>query len=119
MQDIGTLDSSPLAYSMARGINNAGDIVGVSSAPGASGAEYLYHNGVMRPLTSLIDPALGWEIYDAYAINTTGQIVGYGSHGGFLMTPRAAATPEPSFLLIFGVGSGVMLLAARRRCRTV
>ena len=108
MTDIGALYGS--FYSAARDINNAGDIVG-----DARGTGFLYHNGQALYLNNLIDPALGWSIRTATAINEQGQIIGYGNRGGFLMTPRAV--PAPGSLLTFGVGLGGLLLAARRNRR--
>jgi len=56
---------------------------------------FLYANGTMQDLNSLIAPDSGWVLQDADAINDVGQITGFGlingqTHG-FLLTP----TPEP------------------------
>ena len=40
---------------------------------------YVYTNGDMTDLNSLIDPNSGWVLEDAVAINNSGQIAGYGS----------------------------------------
>ena len=99
--------------SFADGINNAGDVVGEAGIGG-----FLYRNGTAQSLNSLIDPSLGWNIREGVAINNAGQIVGFGNLGGFIMTPHLAAVPAPSSLLTFGLGTGVMLLAARFRKRS-
>ncbi len=111
MNDLGLL-IDPQASSFAFGINNAGDVVG-----GASSGGFLYHNGQAQYLNNLIDPALGWNIRAATAINDRGQIIGSGNFGGFILTPRATAVPAPGSALTFGVGTAVLLLAARRRKR--
>ena len=114
MENIGAI-IDPGSFSFADGINSAGDIVGQSGSLGG----YLYRNGVAQSLDSLIDPSLGWNIAGATAINDRGQIIGGGYLNGvatsFLLTPRAAATPEPTPALVFVVGLGVSLLALRRR----
>jgi hypothetical protein len=61
----------------------------------------------------------GWADGTARGINDNGQIVGDGIFNGgfhaFLATPNAV--PAPGSLLTFGLGTGVLLLAARRRKR--
>ena len=81
----------------ANSINNHDDVVGetfLSSTDGQSDG-FLYSKGVLIELRSLVDPALGWRINRANAINDAGQIVGVGVHNGgtraFLMTPTAPA----------------------------
>ncbi len=111
LQDISVLtpDSREL---FPDGINNAGDIVGQ-----ADRGAFLYHNGAVQDLNSLIDPSLGWKLNGAVAISDRGQIIGSGNLGGFILTPRATAVPAPGSALTFGVGTAVLLLAARRRKR--
>ena len=54
---------------------------------------FRYSNGIMVDLNSLIEVASGWELLTATAINTRGQIVGFGKFGNrqhaFLLTPKA------------------------------
>ncbi len=109
-QDLGTLASD--TGSVASSINSAGDVVG-----GSGDLPFIYHNGAMENLFSMIDPALGWTDGSATAINDNGWIIGSSNRGYFLMIPNPAATPEPGGLLTFGVGTAVLLLAARRRRR--
>ena len=108
-QDLGTLHSFDNS-SEAEDINNAGDVIGYSGGSG-----FLYHNGQMTALDSLIDPSLGWTISDAYGINNVGQIIGIGNQGAFLMTPHAAPTPAPSSLLVLLAGGGMLALRLRRK----
>jgi probable HAF family extracellular repeat protein len=73
MTDLGTVPGGSQSY--AHDINDAGQIVGNTD----TGA-FLYNGGVMTDLNSLIDPASGWTLQAANAINDNGQIVGYGIH---------------------------------------
>jgi hypothetical protein len=36
----------------------------------------------MRRLSALVDPALGWQLVQANALNAHGMIVGWGYHNG-------------------------------------
>ena len=100
MQDLGDLgggEASPTD------INNHNQIVGTSLIANDGDKErieynraFLHQDGLMVDLNSLIDPALGWELRIAYAINDGGLILGSGQLNGerrsFLLTP----VPEPS-----------------------
>jgi probable HAF family extracellular repeat protein len=105
-------------YSTAYAINDNGQIVGYSSYAlgGQDFHAFLYSNGQMADLNNLIAPDSGWELYEADAINNSGQIAGFGIINGhyqaFLMTPVPA--PEPASLLLI-VCAG--LLPMRRRPR--
>ncbi len=76
MQDLGTLEGHNSSHSS--GINNNGQMVGVSYNP-SSGFEYafLYSNGVMQNLGTL-----GGEYSYALGINDNGYVVGYSTAGG-------------------------------------
>jgi probable HAF family extracellular repeat protein len=79
MTDLGTLGGSSYAY----GINDSGTIVGYSWTPnGDHPHAFVYLNGVMIDLNSLIPSGAGWELLEAYGINNTGQIVGEGLWNG-------------------------------------
>lgn len=84
LTDLGTLPGA--TDSIARAINNSGDIVGVSQGRG-----FLYTNGAMTDLNTLLPANSGWLINDAFDINDYGMIVGNGvidgEHHAFLMTP--------------------------------
>ncbi|MGO9515986.1 MAG: hypothetical protein ACLPND_02985 [Candidatus Korobacteraceae bacterium] len=96
MQDLGTLagdigSTAPCCHT----INNKGQVVG-SSFPGpfGSGRAFLWQNGTMTDLNSLLPASLPWYLLQALSINDAGQIAGYGTINGevhaFLATPIAA-----------------------------
>jgi probable HAF family extracellular repeat protein len=78
MEDLGTLGGTT---SYAYGINDAGEVVGYSDVNGSMHA-FLYENGKMIDLNSLIGPNSGWVLNAAYAINANGQIAGSGILNG-------------------------------------
>lgn len=78
----------------ALGINDLGQVVG-----GTGTGAFLYQDGVMTDLNTLIDPIPGFGLGEAYGINNAGQIVavGYKQRDGYysvLLTP----VPEPASL---------------------
>jgi probable HAF family extracellular repeat protein len=87
-------------------------------AVGKAGFLYQEHAVVWLPgstdavdLNSLIDPAAGWVLKDAWDINNAGQIIGRatsasGSGGYYVLTP----VPEPAIL-----GPSLVALAAARQ----
>ena len=108
--DLGSFGASSDAYD----INNNGVIVGEATEPNGQHGAFVYQKG---QITDLLAGTI-WHDGKATAINDSGQIVGWatlpdGSIHAFLATPNAV--PEPGSLLAFGVGTGVMLLAVRRR----
>lgn len=108
----GTMQTlSPLpgfATDIAQGINNSGQVVGYDVGPyqpigSVPHHAFLYSNGSMQDLNSLISPSSGWTLQFAEAINDGGQIVGYGINpsgqtDAFLLTPTTSvswARPVP------------------------
>ena len=94
MRDLGTVDGF---NSFAQGINGFGTIVGnlhvgnPASDPPARAFLYTPERA-MVDLNTLVDPASGWTLQAAFAINDAGQIVGYvrnpdGASHAFLLSP--------------------------------
>jgi probable HAF family extracellular repeat protein len=107
MQDLGTLGGT----SDAVGINDAGEIVGVSNVNDSRHA-FLYTDGTMYDLSNLVTSADGDTFYDAIGINAGGQIIGYartpsGNTIEALLTPSAVPLPPAS-----GMGLGMIGLIA-------
>ena len=64
---------------------------------------FLYSNGAMTDLNSLIDPHSGWTLETATAINDQGQIVGWGTNAvgqteAFLLSPYSRARQRGTVL---------------------
>jgi probable HAF family extracellular repeat protein len=119
IQDLGTLYSgSSTAKSSANAINSSGQIVGNSQTL-AGGLltthAFLHSDGAMLDLNNLLEGAPGWTLKSASGINDAGQIVGLGSIDGvthgYLLTP----VPEPSGLVLAGLGLIWLLSASRHR----
>jgi probable HAF family extracellular repeat protein len=75
----------------ANGIKASGPLAPLTDA-GDSGGAFLYSNGTMTNLNTLINPNSGWTLEEANAINDSGQIVGLGINpsgqsDAFLLTP--------------------------------
>jgi probable HAF family extracellular repeat protein len=91
MIDLGVPGSANIAHD----INDSGQIVGW-----ASGRAYIYNDGVVTDLNTLIPAGTGLTLYAATGINNAGQIVGYAFSGGsthaFLLTPIEEGTPSVS-----------------------
>ena len=103
--DLGTVPG--YSQSIPTDINDNGQVVGNAEPDGYY--PFLYSNGMMVDLNSLIDPASGWTLDSATAINDSGQIVGWGDNSlgqghAFLLTP-VALVPEPSTLVLLLMGA--------------
>jgi len=78
-------------------INDKGQILGDFCAPTSTSYcvehPFLYRNGVLIDLNSLLPPGSGWELIAAFDINNRGQIVGYGRRDNhfraYLLSPLA------------------------------
>jgi probable HAF family extracellular repeat protein len=90
----------PTAHSGALDINDAGQVVGWMRGAGGFDPDraFLYDDGVVTDLNTLIPPGSGVTLAAATAINNAGQIVGYTQGGAFafLLTPIAPGTPSVS-----------------------
>ncbi|WP_296945035.1 PEP-CTERM sorting domain-containing protein [uncultured Massilia sp.] len=114
LQNLGSLAAD--ADSMAYDINNLGQIVGSAVTDGGLHG-FLYEDGAMVDLNALIDPAAGWTIRDAQAINDVAQIAGTACKGELCYAVRldlVSQVPEPGSWAMAGIGLGVVALARRR-----
>jgi len=96
MTSLGALPAPYNQLSYANGINDSGQVVGVSGGYGGSSAHaFLWSTaGGMQDLSSLIGSS-GWDLEEATAINNNGDIVGSGVNpagqvDAFLLTPISA-----------------------------
>ncbi len=109
MTDLGKL---PGAYdSVASDINNRGQIIGFSggftvangydpqsAARGEAPGVWLWEDGSMTDLSSLLPPNSGWQLSMAMGINDSGQITGSGERpalermDAYLLTPQASGS---------------------------
>lgn len=101
--DLGTLGGN---NSVARCINNLGQVVGEADSATRLERPFLWDKGIMTDLNDLIAPDSQWDLQEAYAINDRGQIVGAGWKNGQFHGVLLNPIPEPSSLL--AVLSGVM-----------
>lgn len=113
--NLGTIDSSVDGYSLALGINNAGQIVGSGSfGESAIPHAFLYSDGEMKDINTLIGSSWEGTISRAYQINELGQIAaeGYDLNGqahALLLNP----IPEPTTsAILFVMATGIFF---RRR----
>jgi probable HAF family extracellular repeat protein len=93
MQDLRALSGDFLsAAPCCHTINNKRQVVGFSiPGPLGSGRAFLWENGAMTDLNTLIPSDSPWYLLEATSINDAGQIVGWGTIDGnvhaFLATP--------------------------------
>jgi probable HAF family extracellular repeat protein len=93
---LGTLGGS---FSIARGINNRGEVVGGSlTGDDENFHGFLYRGNALFDLNDFLDPQAGWELIQAFAINNRGEILGIGSHTGqdriVLLRPKEMAATD-------------------------
>ena len=116
--DLGTLDGH--TFSLAEGVNDAGDVVGRSWGTVNGLIEelpFLYTGGEMYDLNALLPAGSGWRLIDAYDISNAGQIVGYGTNSAgesraFLLT---VSVPEPGAFALLALAGCTMLRRHRAK----
>jgi len=105
LQDLGGFGSTLLNVD---DLNEHGTLVGTAITVADRSVPFMNLGGALVDLNTLIDPALGWTLFNAFAINDLGQIAGYGCNGttcGLVRLDVTDAVPEPSppFLLLSGI----------------
>jgi probable HAF family extracellular repeat protein len=79
MTDLGTLGGT---YSAGNDLNNLGHVVGEAENASTNVVPFLWRNGTMVDVNSLLPTNSGWLLFTAEFINDNGQIVGAGLHNG-------------------------------------
>jgi uncharacterized membrane protein len=113
------------ADSVTSGINNSGLVVGSATKYDASDrssgnrAVLWTQDGTIVDLNSLIDPAGGWVLTDAYSISDTNYIAGVGVFSpGNGQAPYARAflmqAPEPATSVPFMLAATAIFIRRRR-----
>lgn len=106
------LDTLGGVSSTAEDINNLGWIVGTATLAGGESRGFLYADGEMIDLNTLLHPGSGWLIGGAESINDSGDILAWGWHEGQSGYVVLNAVPEPgSWALLL---AGLPVLAATR-----
>jgi probable HAF family extracellular repeat protein len=102
--DTGSMTAIPVASvdAQAADVNDSGVVVGTMKASGglSNNHAWVYQDGVVTNLNSVVVPGSGLHIAFAYAINNVGQIAGVavdaqGFSHGVLLTPGASHEPPP------------------------
>ncbi len=91
-RDLGLLPGG--LWAKATGMNDAGQVVGQADT-----RAFLWQGDRLIDLNNHLPPQSGWLLFGANAINSRGQIVGWGTFNGrtraFLMTPTLPSLPVP------------------------
>ena len=118
MHDLGTLPG--FANSSALALNAGGTVVGYASGnldtSGVDRRAFIYQNGTLTDLNTLLPVGSGWVLEAAMTINASGQVAGIGLKDGvqraFLLGP--SAVPEPATLSAFALVALGMVARSRR-----
>ena len=98
MINLGSLPG--LASSAAYAINSSGVVVGSANNVSPPATAFIYQNGVMTDLNSLIPSSANFHLTEAQFINDAGQIVAegvdaQGNYSNYLLTPSNMPAPVP------------------------
>ena len=115
MRDLGGFGTSQMEI---HNINAHGAFVGTAITGAAGDVPFISLNGALADLNTLIDPALGWALYAAYANNDLDQIIDSGCFEhvcGLVRLDLLSAVPEPDVTWMLASGLLVLALAMPRR----
>ena len=113
LTDLGTLPG--LQFSYATSMNNTDQVIGVSDANGAN--PFIWQNGQMTALNSLLPPGSPWTILSVWGINDHDQIVGLAfQNGSFASSHGVLITiPEPPTFVLAAIGLAALAAWRWRR----
>lgn len=117
MRDLGGFGEGTLDV---HDLNEHGTLVGTAFTEEEGLIPFMSLGDLLVDLNTLIDPALGWHLFSAYANNDLGQIVGYGCQGdacGLVRLDLASAVPEPGVAWLLLPGLLVLGFARRSKAR--
>ena len=118
--DLGSLGGTSNTVAQAFSVNNAGMVVGSSTSSAGTHA-FLYSNGTITDVNSLVHPApTGVTFTSGLEIDNDGDIVGVDavSGGNANNAYELTASPEPTSFALLGVASVTLLGRRRRLART-
>ena len=100
MLDLGTIQGD--VVSAALGINDEGKVVGPSLDSDGNPRAFLFSKGTMKDLNALVPPDSAIYMLIPYAINSEGEVAGFGVTGsgeihGFLASPCAVDAAESAW----------------------
>jgi probable HAF family extracellular repeat protein len=110
MSDLGTLPGDVI--SVGCGINNRGQVSGVSIDASGNPRAYLWQNGVMTDLNSLIPANSPLYLMHGFSINSSGEIVGFayntetGNIDAYVAVPTTVGTYAEGASLTVGNTNG-------------
>jgi probable HAF family extracellular repeat protein len=96
IQDLGALPGD--VYSEAHGINERRQVVGISCDAAGNCRAFVWQNGVMTDLNSLVQPGYAATLTTAQDINDRGQITGRAFDPVTGGAPAFLATPSPTLV---------------------
>jgi len=120
IHDLGTLGGR---NSHGLAVNNHGQIVGRAEEANGTPHAFLYADGQMSDLNSVLPPNSEWTLREATGINDRGQIVGIATRKGatgwraFLLTPESAAPPSLKLQLAPGDTLAIVWSIKNPNCR--